>query len=151
MRGGIVAAGVVMMVLGALLFFGSFGSIGTQGFNGADLLSTAGFGVILGFIGFIVFIAGLAASQEPAHQPRESTPTYMGRDRGPLYADSPPVWTSSPVPSFPSAPPPPAPLAVPPQPSNAGGAGGAYCPFCGAPSKVEYKFCRKCGHEAPTE
>ena len=149
MRGGIVAAGVVMMVLGALLFFGSFGSIGTQGFNGADLLSTAGFGVILGFIGFIVFIAGLAASQEPAHQPRESTPTYMGRDRGPLYADFPPVWTWSA--SFPSAPPPPAPLAVLLSRAMQEVPAGLIARSAERRPRSSTKFCRKCGHEAPTE
>jgi hypothetical protein len=162
MRAGIVAAGVIMMVLGALIFFGSLGSTGTQGISGANILSEAGFGAILGFIGFIVFIAGLAASPTPDiavseryGQPASSAvQTETGdewvkrRWAAEMGAPDPAAATRGPPPSSPTS------TGSGPSTTNSsprGSGNGVFCPYCGAPSKPEYRFCRSCGKEAPPE
>jgi hypothetical protein len=160
MRAGIVAAGVILMVLGALIFFGSLGSTGTQGLSLTGILSGAGLGAILGFIGFIVFIAGLAASPEPE---ATSRPDYGSGDDAPRprYNSPPPQYYTPPAPDPPSAPSSPSQFS----PSSVStvavatrvtsprdtASDGLFCPYCGAATKPEYMFCRSCGKEAPRE
>lgn len=186
MRGGVVAAGVVLMVLGAFLLFfapqvATSASNSGSGFSfgGINIVSTAFFGIVIGFIGFLVFIAGLAASptpeasrvvysQPPPTPPPSAYPVW-------LPAANPAPATSRSTSSQPPTPPPntrPAELAggsvqeaSPPSiqsgPSGvtrASGAGASdtvgssrFCPYCGATTRAEYKFCRSCGKEAPPE
>jgi len=95
MRGGVVAAGVVMMVVGALLFFYSPDTLGSGSSLGTSLTnvaSTAFFGLVLGFIGFLVFIAGLAASPEHRYEPSPSR--YRLDSPGEVAPSGPGPWMS---------------------------------------------------------
>ena len=64
-----VAGGVVLVVIGGFMFLVVPTSTSSFQAGGANPISLALLGAIIGFIGFLVFIAGLAAS------PRRSRPS----------------------------------------------------------------------------
>jgi len=71
MRGGVVASGVGLMVVGVIFFMLSNTNVlaGTGGGTGGVVYSTGNqlflvIGAVLGIVGFIVLIAGLAASKK---------------------------------------------------------------------------------------
>ena len=174
MRGGVVAAGVLMMMIGAFLFFfapqvgGSASNSGSGfSFGAINIASTAFFGIVIGFIGFIVFIAGLAASPTPVvalpGRFAQASPTYSelppsqaqpgsGDERGRRQWATEtgslitPAATMAQLPANPS-PPVTAVSTVDTAPPIPGSS--LFCPYCGASTKSEYKFCRSCGKQAP--
>ena len=146
MRGGVVAAGVILMILGAILFF--VYPI-TPNNSGANPFGDLFIGPVLGFIGFIVLIAGLAAS--PNTPP---TVIYQTAPAPSYPSPSGQAWNSIPQPSSqpapqPVAPPPTTQTAAAPtdttSPPIAAESEGGFCPHCGKPTKSGYKFCRSCG------
>jgi len=67
MRGGVLAGGVVMMIIGIILM--SFFSVGYSSGGGvAGFFSPQLIGIGLFLLGFIIMIAGLAASSEKKNQ-----------------------------------------------------------------------------------
>jgi hypothetical protein len=86
MRTGVAGVGVLLMLVGALLFFTAFGSVGSgssttpTGSGPFALVSTGSLGIIVGFIGFLVFIVGLAAS--PDTPSLSAYPSAAGWDAG---------------------------------------------------------------------
>lgn len=137
MRGGVVAAGVVLMIFGAILFFEY--PI-TSSSNGSNPFGDLFIGPIIGFIGFILLIAGLAASpnvpptviQYPAPTPAYSSPTPPPSQRYVATNPPPPDPTSAVVPRS--------------APELSDEDKGGFCPYCGKAAQPGYKFCRSCGH-----
>jgi hypothetical protein len=153
MRGGIVAAGVVLMIFGAILFF-AFPI--TPNNSGANPFSDLFIGPILGIIGFLVFIVGLAASPEPTPavvyqtqpaptQPGSQNPNVWFQQRMAYHmgeTNTPPPTDSSSASSTPT------PVAV--QPSyvaSSTSSPNSFCPHCGSPTRPAHKFCRACGKD----
>ena len=137
MRGGVVAAGVVLMIFGAILFFEY---PVTSSNNGSNPFADLFLGPIIGFIGLIVLIAGLAAS------PNVPPTVVQYPSPAPFYATpAPPPSQQYIAPSFA----PPDPTLSPAVRSSAAeteAAGGGFCPYCGKQTLTGYKFCRSCGH-----
>jgi hypothetical protein len=163
MRGGVVAGGVTMMVIGGFMFIVVPFSPASYQSGGANPISIGVLGAIIGFIGFLVFIAGLAASPDPPELVRYRTagnaygdfdasprPPYRMPTNGPSPR-TPPIGYSELPPSGQAS-----------APLTAGGSGlvgpssqgrpievvpadSAFCPFDGEPIAVRYQFCRKCG------
>lgn len=136
-----------MMLFGAFLFFEVPVQSSTPG-SGTNPFADLFLGPIIGFIGFLVFIAGLAASadSEP-HTVYIQAPAYPTSQR-PYSA---PAQYSNPAPT--SVPPAPVgPMAPPQLDANAlrpAEGAGSFCPFCGSPTQAEFRFCRTCGKEMP--
>jgi hypothetical protein len=163
-RGGVVAAGVILMIIGAILFFAYPITPNNQGANPfGDLF----IGPVLGFIGFILLIAGLAASPTPPptvvyqtpppsaraepNNPNEWIQWRMAREMGQEY--NPPTrgsqTTSGAAPPPPDNQPSPTPMARMQSPANE--SNGGFCPFCGKGMRPGYRFCRSCGKELPAD
>jgi hypothetical protein len=173
-RGGDVAAGVGLMLVGAFLLFflPGTGFTAVGGSSGSNPISDSLMGLVVGFIGFIVLIAGLAASPDarpqtvyvqqapPSHQapgptygaPTTSPPSEVGHSN--LASTQPPAqkWTPPSAITEPSRPsgtsdnP-----VVPPVQSHVTLQTRAFCPYCGARGSPDFRFCRSCGREQPKE
>lgn len=143
-----VFGGVALMLVGAIFLFGlPFYAQGNNPPNVAwNPVSSVAIGLILGFLGFVILIAGLAASREqPTRQTfvvgqgqaspgGEEVPEEGARD-GDVVATNP----SSPVTIW-------DPKTGEERPSS----GAAhFCPECGWKSPTEAKFCQKCGKRMP--
>ena len=158
MRGGVVAAGVVLMIVGAFLLFflPGTGFTGVGGTSGSNPISDVLLGIVVGFIGFIVLIAGLAASPDLPPQT-----IYIQQPHG--YRSFPPQFearaSEQPVARFHGTP-----SETRPDPQSLEGARAsaafiegtqslttAFCPYCGAPGKSEFRYCRSCGKEMPLD
>lgn len=161
MRGGVVGAGVLLMLLGAILFFVFPITANNSGANPfADLF----LGPIFGVIGFLVFIVGLAASPNVPVQhhyySQSSSPRSTAIDESSGYPDRRVIDRVTyrredlvapqpdPEPAYQARP-----THVednpPTDPKASGDASAVYCPFCGAQTRTEFRFCRACGKEAP--
>lgn len=140
MRGGVVAAGVILMIIGAILFFDY--PITNTGNSGANPFADVFIGPILGFIGFILLIAGLAAS------PTQAPTVVYQTGAPPTYSSPSPQSWPSPVPQSASplaAPNPQSSSASPVPPPAGSGDSGGFCPYCGKKTVSGYRFCRSCG------
>ena len=124
MRGGVVAAGIILMIIGVVFVLSSNTQVGYTGGTSGGL---GGYqtqnsvllvlGLALGGIGFITFIAGLAASKH-----EKSIPSYV-----------PPKYTHYPAPI--------------PQPTSPVTAHEVLviCPKCAERVSSKSKFCPECG------
>lgn len=154
-----VAGGVVLMVLGGFMFLVVPTSASSYQAGGANPISIGLLGAIIGFIGFLVFIAGLAASPDRPperviyrdrgggwHDPDWAPPDPTRSTRSPPTPVPPPVTDTVPSPPTPAAPP--GTASAPP-----GIVPGitTFCPYCGTRGRSEFKFCRGCGKEFPHE
>lgn len=148
------------MVLGAILLF-EYPVVDPAG-SGVNPFGFLFLGPILGFIGFILLIAGLAASgpqsptviyessggrgsaedTDPDRWVRQRLEYHMGRGTAP---------TVDPSESQPQA----ARMqgredSIAKAGTRTGGGSveaGGFCPFCGAPAQQGHRFCRSCGKE----
>ena len=171
MRGGVVGAGVLLMILGAILFF-YYPVTNTAG-SGANPFGDLFIGPILGFIGFILLIAGLAASPATAQTiviqqatPRQAQPGWRNqaygqvdlRNDGPTFpvGGHPAGIVTSPT-NF-ARPGNKSPYSVPSDSidysPNRGGSGSPagspahthlFCPWCGSGRVEQAPFCSGCG------
>jgi hypothetical protein len=127
MRGGVVAGGVALMIIG-LIFFSFVGVMWSSnasssgGDVGVFFPQLIGGGLL--FFGFILLIAGLAASSE-------------GSRVQPIVMQSPaPLWSEAELRS----------IINPQVPQNAPSAVLAICPNCKMRIPSESKFCPECGY-----
>jgi len=79
MRGGVVAGGVALIIIGAIFFYVSNTAVGTATGPGGGFVGYRTehqifmmIGVILGIVGFIVLVAGLAASKKEKPVPPQT-------------------------------------------------------------------------------
>lgn len=165
--GGTIAVGVVLLVLGVLIFL----SLGTssqcsqydnifqqdqynscvQGVQEVDATAA-----IVGLLGIILIPVGAAiGGSNPVHVylPMNQSSYSGGQTSGVARQEQ----------SFAAPPPTPAPSRQPPPPPPEAGfpSAGAqpvpgvipriqtYCPYCGIPGRSEFRFCRGCGREFP--
>jgi len=117
MRGGVVAGGVALIIIGAIFFYVSNTAVGTATGPGGGFVGYRTehqifmmIGVILGIVGFIVLVAGLAASKK----------------ENPVMPQTVVVQPS----------------AAPKEPETL-----LICPECGARVSAKSKFCPECGEK----
>jgi hypothetical protein len=152
MRGGVVAAGAILMIIGGILFF-DYPVVNSSN-TGANPFGDFFIGPLIGFIGLIILVAGLAASPDPS-----PTIVYQAPPPASYPASTRGGWSPEPAASVPPASrqPPSSQTPPPAQPSPsapasaAGPASGGYCPYCGSKISPGYRFCRSCGHSLTEE
>lgn len=129
------------MLIGAVLVFAQPGTGLTSlgGSSGSNPITNTLLGFAIGFIGFIVLIAGLAASANPGptvvqYVPPSTFSSPSQRDDQQYDVRPRAVRsTSQPRPDASDSP-------------SSHDADSGFCPYCGKPTLAGHEFCRSCGH-----